>query len=126
MGKRILIIDDSEFVLQVAQEVLTNRGYSVATAATLDQMAELIANERYDLVLMDLHMPELYGDDIAASLRTQDNAPARIYLFSSMPREELEQRSRESHLDGYISKLDGLATLVQRVDEVFSTYAEHT
>jgi DNA-binding NarL/FixJ family response regulator len=68
---------------------------------------------------MDVHMPELYGDDVAAVLR-QRGSRARILLFSNLPPDVLAQRSAEAGLDGYFSKKDGIEALVARVQALLA------
>jgi DNA-binding response OmpR family regulator len=83
-------------------------------------MAELEERDpaSFDLILMDVQMPELYGDDVAAVLRHVRGARARIFLFSNLPQEELEQRASEAGLDGYINKRDGMDALVSQLREL--------
>ena len=45
--------------------------------------------EGYDLILMDVQMPELYGDDVAMVLRNERHITTPIYLFSSLSPGEL-------------------------------------
>ena len=64
-SQRILVVDDSTLMLEVARNALEESGFKVATASTL---AEFEAHDptTFDLILMDVQMPELFGDDVAA------------------------------------------------------------
>jgi DNA-binding response OmpR family regulator len=113
-SQRILVVDDSTLMLEVARNALEESGFHVATASTL---AEFEAHDptTFDLILMDVQMPELFGDDVAAIVRHVRGARARIVLFSNLDPAELATRTAEAELDGYICKRDGMDTLVTRV-----------
>lgn len=117
MVKRILLVEDSPIITAAASHALAEAGYEVAARGTFD---ELIANgvAGFDLILMDVQMPELYGDDVAMVLRHERGIATPIYLFSSLPPDELAARAEAARVDGYISKQEGTDHLVQRVREI--------
>ena len=117
MAKRILLVDDSPILQVAVGEALTGVGYEVAVRGTFD---ELIAKgvTGYDLILMDVQMPELFGDDVASVLRNERGVATPIYLFSSLSPTELEELARTAKVDGYIAKDAGIAALVARVREI--------
>jgi DNA-binding response OmpR family regulator len=117
MSQTILILDDSEVVLDVARKYLEDAGYTVLTASTIDRFEELHKSSSPDLILLDVQMPELFGDDIGLVLRTVRRVKARIVLFSTLDDDELEQRAREAQLDGFISKNSGFVALVSQVQK---------
>lgn len=119
MARSILVVDDSEIILATAEHALTAAGYRVVTANTFAELSSRLDIQReYDLILMDVQMPELYGDDVGAILRYTREVQGKIYLFSSMPAAQLEQRQLEAGLDGYIPKQVGMDAMVARVREI--------
>ena len=60
-GKRILIIDDAEPILYLTSMALLNAGYNVYSAADGVEGLEAMTKRRYDVVLVDYHMPRLNG-----------------------------------------------------------------
>jgi DNA-binding response OmpR family regulator len=119
VSNRILVVDDSVLMLDIVRNALELAGYETATA---NNMAELEQQNpaTFDLILMDVQMPELYGDDVASVLRHARGARARIILFSNLPPDELAQRASEAGLDGYMSKQQGVEALVSRVRELLA------
>jgi DNA-binding response OmpR family regulator len=115
--KRILLVEDSPIIQAAAAHSLTEAGYQVDARSTFD---ELIAKgvEGFDLILMDVQMPELYGDDVAMVLRNERGVTTPIYLFSSLDPEELSVRASAASVDGYISKQEGMEHLVSRVKTI--------
>jgi DNA-binding response OmpR family regulator len=117
--KRILLVEDSMIIQAAASHALAEAGFEVHPRSTFD---ELIGKgvEGYDLILMDVQMPELYGDDVAMVLRNERGITTPIYLFSSLDPEELAVRAAAAAVDGYISKQEGMEHLVDRVKEILS------
>jgi DNA-binding response OmpR family regulator len=116
--KQILLVDDSPLVLEMMSAALSNVGYEVLTAANLRQLDEHRAKSRPDLVLMDVQMPEAFGDDVAMVLRAARDVEAPIYLLSSLDESELQRRSADAEVDGYICKRIGVEKIVERVQEI--------
>lgn len=114
VGKRILLVDDSPLIRESAAQALTTAGYQVAVRAAFDELIEH-GLDGFDLILMDVQMPELYGDDVAFTLRGERGVTTPIYLFSSINEDELAGLADDAGVDGYISKNAGLEELVARV-----------
>src|SRR5687767_13473631 len=117
MSKRILIVDDSPIVLAAARHVLVEAGYEVETRSGVEELGEKGATG-FDLILMDVQMPELFGDDVASVLRHERAVATPIYLFSTLPAAELQKRAREAGIDGFISKDIGMEHLVDEVRRI--------
>lgn len=117
--KRVLLVEDSPIIQAAAKHALFEAGYEVATRSTFDELLQQ-GWDGYDLILMDVQMPELFGDDVAMVLRHERGVKTPIYLFSSLDREELRVRADAARVDGYICKQDGLDHLVARVREILT------
>ncbi len=120
MGKRILIVDDSALILAAARHALTQEGYEVETREGVEDLGAK-GSDGFDLILMDVQMPELYGDDVASVLRNQRAVKTPIYLFSTLPAEELAERAAEARVDGYINKDAGAEHLVAEVNKILGS-----
>ena len=116
--KRILVMDDNDMILDMAKDALEHEGYSVLIAQDFSQLAHIQDGRHLDLILMDVQMPELYGDDVAMVLREVRGVKTPIYLLSSLNADELAERADEADIDGYICKQDGIDALVLRVKEI--------
>ena len=67
--KRILIVDDSPMVLELVTVALEAEGYEVLCANDLNELEDHCQYGDPDLILMDVQMPEAFGDDVAMVLR---------------------------------------------------------
>jgi DNA-binding response OmpR family regulator len=118
--RKVLVFDDSPFVLAVTQDALERAGYLVTTAADLAAFEQARAALAPDLILVDVQMPEAFGDDVAATLRGARGVRTPILLVSNMDEGELARRAAEADADGWVSKRLGLPELLRRVKEILS------
>ncbi len=119
-SKRILVIDDSPVVLAMACHALAEAGYHVETRSSVEEV-ESGPVAGFDLILMDVQMPQLYGDDVGMALRYQRGVKSPIYLFSTLDDEELKTRASDTGLDGFISKQAGMDHLIAEVRKILGT-----
>jgi len=113
----IVVLDDSATVLAMVRLGLERLGFSVCTAA---DASELVAEDvrRAALVVVDVQMEQVFGDDVVQFLRDCWQVVAPIYLYSSIPRDELARRASRSGATGFVSKSDGVGKLVAEVQRV--------
>jgi DNA-binding response OmpR family regulator len=116
-ARKVLIIDDSEVVLEAARTVLQRAGYRVITRNRPSGSITAILNERPDVVLIDLNMPTLSGEAILKVLgKTQNRPDSMVLLHSSMPLESLRLKAVSSGAHGYIQKTDNSAEFLRRLE----------
>jgi DNA-binding response OmpR family regulator len=119
----VLVVDDNEALLDLATRTLSRAGISVAAAATFEQLETMLPGLEVRLILMDVQMPELFGDDVGAILRSRGVA-AKIYLYSSLDPDELGTLARNAGLDGFLSKSAGIGHLVDEVHRLLARSRE--
>lgn len=117
-GKKVLIIDDSPLVLEMARDFLQDAGYRVLTAASGIEANQHIfsADNRPDLILIDIMMPMLAGNKKAQMLRQSEyskNIP--ILFISSKKEEELIRLVNEAEVNGYVCKPFNKYELIEAV-----------
>ncbi|SFN34666.1 PAS domain S-box-containing protein [Formivibrio citricus] len=70
-GARVLLVEDNIINQQVAREFLTLAGLEVMCASNGQEAIELLEQEKFDAVLMDLHMPQMGGLEATRHIRSQ-------------------------------------------------------
>jgi DNA-binding response OmpR family regulator len=116
--KTILLLDDSRIVLDMLEAALQTHEFIVRAAETLSELELALQKGKPDLFVLDVQMPEAFGDDVGQVLREIRKLNAPIILFSALDEETLAQRALDAGLDGYVSKDAGIDALVQRIEEM--------
>jgi len=121
--KTVLVLDDSPIVLETLAAALGTR-FQVRTAENLDQLEKELAAFKPDLFVLDVQMPEAFGDDVAGVLRIVRKLKAPMILFSSLDEQSLAARAAEAGVEGYVSKDAGVPALVERVVQLIGAPAK--
>jgi CheY-like chemotaxis protein len=113
---KIVVIDDSEIVLEVTKGALEGAGYDVVTHDRPAGCVALILHEKPDLVLMDVNMPGLGGDTIVSVLgKAAPTSETIVLLHSSLSGEVLRGKAAAAGAHGVIQKSGDLFGLVREV-----------
>jgi DNA-binding response OmpR family regulator len=112
---RVLVIDDSPMLVELTVRALTAAGYQASGAMDLASLEQKLAEGPAALILMDVNMPEMFGDDVVEYLRSQKKVSSKLVLYSDIPEQELATKARTSGADGYILKGAGLEAVLDGV-----------
>lgn len=66
--KSILIIDDDKYIQQIFTRILMKQGYHTDSAETGQEAMEKLQNQRYDLALIDVKLPDINGTDLISRI----------------------------------------------------------
>jgi putative two-component system response regulator len=69
MAKRILVVDDDENILNLEKTILEQKGFDVTAAAGGAEALRLLADRAFDLVLLDVMMPEVDGFTVCRKIK---------------------------------------------------------
>jgi two-component system, OmpR family, KDP operon response regulator KdpE len=109
----ILAIDDEPQVLEALAAILEGRGYRLRTAPNGAMGLDAIAQERPDVVLLDLVMPGLSGTEVCRRLRAFSRVP--ILVLSALSDEPQKVKALDAGADDYIAKPFGVEELLARI-----------
>ncbi len=104
---RVLVAEDNEINQQVALEFLQRRGHRVSIVANGLEALAALAAERFDVVLMDLQMPEMDGFKATVTIREKEKTTGEripIIAMTGYAMKRDRQRCLEAGMDAYISK----------------------
>jgi signal transduction histidine kinase/CheY-like chemotaxis protein len=109
---RVLVVDDNAVNLRVAAGLLRRLGQTVVTASSGTEALEVLAHQTFDLVLMDLQMPDLDGIEVTRRLRALERTRALpiVALTASALASELAQ-CLEAGMNETLTKPVQLASL---------------
>ncbi|MBI5170491.1 MAG: response regulator [Candidatus Eisenbacteria bacterium] len=113
-GMRVLVVEDTKVLRLIAQRQLEQLGATVAVAEDGMQALSLVAARRFDLVLMDCHMPRLDGFETTRSIRRRGGPERDVVIFALTAANEAEdvRRCTEAGMNAVLQKpidLDALA-----------------
>jgi DNA-binding response OmpR family regulator len=121
--KTVLVLDDSALILETLDAVLRACGFDVRTALTLDELERQRKACHPDLFVLDVQMPEAFGDDVGQLLRDVRRVGVPILLFSALSESVLAERTEDAGLTGYVPKAAGVGALVDRIRDVLGVNA---
>jgi DNA-binding response OmpR family regulator len=115
--RTVVVIDDSPIALDFTRDALESAGYRVITRRRTAGTVNLVLQERPDLVLLDVNMPQVAGDITATLLRrAEPNSRTVIVLYSSLSAETLALRAATAGAHGYIRKTGNVMELLRQVN----------
>jgi two-component system cell cycle sensor histidine kinase/response regulator CckA len=77
---RVLIVDDEASIRNFVARVVGGAGFEITTASNATEALAIAMTHSFDLLLTDLMMPEMYGDELARRLRTTNPGLPVLYL----------------------------------------------
>jgi len=104
-ASQVLLVDDDPSVLRLAQFSLEDRGLTVVLAEEGETALELLRNEDFQLVVLDLMMPGKNGFEVLKALRTSErNADVPVYILTAMANPQDSEEARVADVLGYLRK----------------------
>jgi DNA-binding response OmpR family regulator len=111
---RVLVVEDEVSIRQGLCDVLAFRGYRVEAAADGRSALEQVARQSFDLILLDVMLPEIDGFAVCASIR-KDGREVPIVMLTAKGSEEDILRGFELGADDYVTKPFSVRQLLARV-----------
>ena len=102
--KRILIVDDEPDILTVVVFRLKKAGYDVLTAIDGEQGLEMAGRERPSLILLDLQLPGIMGDEVCRRLKADESLKEIPVILLSASTTQIKEEARNMGVDDYLSK----------------------
>jgi two-component system, sensor histidine kinase and response regulator len=117
---RVLLAEDNAVNQRVAVAMLSKRGHTVHVVDNGRQACEAIFAERFDVVLMDVQMPEMNGFEAAAAIRAHEGGVDRVPIVAMTAHAMAGDRERclDAGMDGYVTKPVNRETLIAEVERL--------
>jgi len=109
MIKTILCVEDDRFIGEMYVRSLQKSGYDVTWVVDGNDGLVAARNQNFDLIILDLMLPEQRGDQILDALRNNnvDLVPnSKILIMTNFEQDEASRKSVMSRVDGYLIKAD--------------------
>jgi two-component system sensor histidine kinase/response regulator len=118
---KVLIAEDNTFNQQVIQRLLERRGYTVRIADDGKEALAALADQNFDLLLLDLNMPEMDGFEVIKNIREREKGTSehlRVIALTALSRKQDRDRCINAGMDDYLCKpvrAEELYAMLERV-----------
>jgi len=125
MAKKILLIDDSEFILESTSTLLMFAGYDVITASNGEEGIMKAKNEFPDLIICDVSMPGISGFEVVSAIRAETKISTIPFIFLTAFTEKSKMREGiERGADDYLTKPFTKKELIAAIDTQWNRLAK--
>jgi len=115
--KRILLAEDEEHLLEAIKLNLELEGYKVSTATNGKKALQIFKEERFNLVILDVMMPEIDGFVVAETIRLENSEVPIMFLTAKNTNED-KIAGLKKGADDYLTKPFNLEELILRVNNL--------
>lgn len=108
-AKKILVLEDEPFISELYLRALKKGGYDADVVIDGREALKAAQGNNYDIILLDIMVPNLMGTDILNKLRDSKATPhlkAKIIITTNLEMSDEERAAIESKADGFIVKAD--------------------
>jgi PAS domain S-box-containing protein len=123
-GCRVLVVEDNAVNRTLAQRLLQKRGFEVSIAVDGEQAIAATQNAEFDLILMDIQMPEMDGFEATAEIRKCEKLTGRrtpIIALTAHALKEDRERCFSAGMDAYVTKPIRPAELFTAIQNVLQS-----
>ena len=106
-SRKILCIEDEKFISELYDRALKKAGYQVKIVISGDEGLELAKTNKYDIILLDLMIPDMLGVNVLHRLRAEmPDLKAKVIITTNLEQDEKTREAIEQEADGYIIKAE--------------------
>ena len=113
---KILIVDDDQALSDITKDMLESYDYEVEQAGSVDEAFTLLTDKRYDLIILDINLPDGTGFDVCEELREVSSVP--VVFASARTSVDDKVVGFEKGADDYIPKPYSMKELLVRVNAI--------
>ncbi|EPF09117.1 MULTISPECIES: response regulator transcription factor [Bacillus] len=113
---QILVVEDDQEIQELIKQFLMTQQYKVIVASDGLEGMKQFNKQSFDLILLDVMMPNLNGFEVAKMIRSQSNIP--IIMLTALEEEQDQMKGFDLGIDDYITKPFSFHVLMRRVEAV--------
>lgn len=117
--KKILVVDDDPYILMSLEYLMQKNGYKVIVARNGTEARELVQEERPDLVILDIMMPDIDGYEICRFIKQSPELNHILVVFlSAKTRDADQKRGMEAGAALYVFKPFATRALIKEINQL--------
>jgi two-component system cell cycle response regulator len=115
----VLVAEDNPLNFELVRDLLDARGHAVEWARDGEEALRLARTGRFDLLLLDLHMPRLDGLEVIRAIRAEPpDRPLKVIALTADAMVGVREDLFAAGVDGYLSKPLDLGALIREMETV--------
>lgn len=124
---KIMLVEDDQMIVEIYKKKFESAGFEVVNTATGAEVLRLASEEKFNLILLDMVLPEMSGMDVLKELRSNPvyDADLKVIILSNLSKEDNEKEAKENGANEFIGKTQyGPSELVVEIQRLLNEYAE--
>ena len=121
---KILLVEDSDTIVVGLRYLLETEGFNIKIVKSIKDTYEILKNEKFDLILLDINLPDGKGFSICEDLKKNDNIP--IIFLTARDEENDIVKGLDMGADDYIVKPFRNRELISRINNILRRYEKNT
>lgn len=124
---KILLVEDDPMIAEIYMKKFESSGFEVENAVTGKEVLRYVEKDKFDLVLLDMVLPEMSGMEVLKEIKKSGNYDKniKVILFTNLGKADIENEALENGADGIIGKNEFSPTdLVVEVKRLIAQFEE--
>jgi len=124
---KIMLVEDDSMIAEIYKKKFEMVGFEVVNAVTGKEVLKFASEGIFDLILLDMVLPEMSGMDVLKQLRQsgQYSADLKIVMLSNLNKTDYERQAKENGADGFIGKTQySPSELAKEIQRLLNEYEE--
>lgn len=113
-GKRVLTVDDADFMQKMLKEMLSSKGHTVIQAANGKECLNVLQTEQVDICVLDINMPVMNGME-ALEIIKEKYPQLKVIMLSALCTKENVEKTLALGVDGFVAKPFQASSLLERM-----------
>ncbi|HBP01052.1 MAG: Multi-sensor hybrid histidine kinase [Candidatus Moranbacteria bacterium GW2011_GWE1_49_15] len=124
---KILLVEDDQMIADIYRNKFESAGFDFVNAKTGKEVLKYVGMENFDLVLLDMVLPEMSGMDVLKEIKRSGNYDKniRVIIFSNLNPSDVQKEALENGAEGFIGKMQYTPSeLVVEIRRLLNQYSE--
>ena len=124
LSYKILIVEDSEFINKAVYSTLNEKEYyTIEQAFSFEQASQKLKDETYDFIILDLNLPDAYGEELVADIKRLSEA--KIIILTAEDDKQIRESLYKSGILDYIIKDKKFSKSIASIDKTIQSIANN-
>lgn len=113
-NKKVLVVDDADFMRTILEEVLTHRGHTVLQAGDGQECLSILQKETVDVCLLDINMPGMDGLEVLRRIKKEQSG-LKVVMLSALAQDSNVRQALKLGADAFVVKPFQAQCVIERI-----------